>query len=186
MFLAEKDLHVHYQEIDLLHAENRAPAFRKINPLGTLPVLELDDGSHIAETMAICRYFEDLQPMPSLFGRDVRERAIIEMWNRRMEFEILEPIADAFRHRAELFSTRLMQVPQYAGTRRRQAQDHLAWVDDVLADQAFVAGDGFSVADITAFCGIDLGKVSGILINPSQSNLLRWYETVSSRASAKA
>jgi len=121
-----------------------------------------------------------------LFGRDLGERAITEMWNRRMELEILEPTANAFRHRVRLFANRLRQVPQYAEAQRAVAEDHLAWLDHVLANRPFIAGDHFSVADITAFCGVDFGRVSGISVKPDQANLLRWFEAVARRPSARA
>ena len=121
-----------------------------------------------------------------LFGRDLGERAITEMWNRRTELEILEPIANAFRHRVPLFANRLRQVPQYAEAQRAVAEDHLAWLDHVLANRPFIAGDHFSVADITAFCGVDFGRVSGISVKPDQANLLRWFEAVARRPSATA
>jgi glutathione S-transferase len=121
-----------------------------------------------------------------LFGRDLGERAITEMWNRRMELEILEPIANAFRHRVPLFANRLRHDPQYAEVQRTVAEDHLAWLDQVLADRPFIAGDHFSVADITAFCGVDFGRVSGISVKPDQADLLRWFEAVAPRPNARA
>jgi len=186
IFLAEKGIQVPYEEVDIGKAVNRSPEFRKKNPLGTVPVLELDDGTCIAESVAICRYFEELHPNPPLMGVDARDRAIVEMWQRRMEFELLQTIANSFRHRHEFFKGRIAQVPEYAEVSRQNAEKSLAWLDEVLADRPFVAGERCTIADITAFVAVDFGRVSKLRIQPEQKNLTRWYEAVSSRPSAKA
>jgi glutathione S-transferase len=186
IFLAEKDIQVPYEEVDIAKAVNRAPEFRKKNPLAAVPVLELDDDTCISESVAICRYFEELYPDPALFGVGAKGRAIVDMWNRRMEFAVLQPIADAFRQRHEFFEGRLRQVPEYAEAQRLNAEDNLKWLDEELANRPFIAGDWFSIADITALVGIDFGRVSKISIKPEQKNLSRWHAQVSSRHSAKA
>ncbi len=186
VFLAEKGIQVPYEEVDIVKAANRTPEFRKKNPMGTLPVLELDDGTCIAESVAICRYFEELHPNPRLFGAGAKERAMVEMWNRRMEFELFLPITAAFRHRHEFFKGRIPQVPEFGEVMREQSEARLDWLNDELAGRPFIAGEKFSIADITALCAIDFGKVSKIRIKPEQKNLARWYEAVSSRPSAKA
>jgi glutathione S-transferase len=186
VFLAEKGIQVPYQEVDLAKAENRQPEFRTINPLATVPVLELDDGTHIAESVAICRYFEQLHPEPPLFGIGAKECAIVEMWQRRMEFILLGPIADAFRLQHEFFKGRIRQCPEYAGIRREDALERLQWLDSELADRRFVAGGQFTIADITAMVAIDFGRLSSIRIEPDQSNLARWHQEVSTRPSARA
>ena len=185
MFLAEKGIQVPYEEIDIVHAVNRAEDFRKKNSLGTVPVLELDNGTCISESVAICRYFEELQPQPPLFGVGPEGRALVEMWNRRMEFNILQPIADAFRQRHDFFKGRIRQLPEYAQVQRLNAEDALAWLDRELIARRFIAGDGFSIADITAFVAIDFGRVSKIAIKPDQPNLARWHTEVAARPSAK-
>ena len=186
MFLAEKDIQVPYEEVDLVQAVNRAEDFRKKNPLGTVPVLELDNGTCISESVAICLYFEELQPQPPLFGVGAEGRALVEMWNRRMEFNILQPIADAFRQRHDFFKGRIRQLPEYAQVQRLNAEDGLAWLDRELIARRFIAGDGFSIADITAFVAVDFGRVSKIAIKPDQPNLARWHTEVAARPSAKA
>lgn len=186
IFLAEKGIQVPYEEVDIVKAVNRAADFRKKNSLGTVPVLELDDGTCISESVAICRYFEEIQPQPRLFGSDAKERALVEMWNRRMEFNILQPIADAFRQRHDFFKGRIRQVPEYAEVQRLNAEDALAWLDQELGARRFIAGDRFSIADITAVVAIDFGRVSKIAIKPEQQNLARWHAEVSARPSAKA
>jgi glutathione S-transferase len=186
MFLAEKGIEVPYEEIDIVRAVNRREDFRKKNPLSTVPVLELDDGTCISESVAICRYFEELHPKPPLFGTDAKQRALVEMWNRRMEFNILQPIADTFRQRHDFFKGRIRQLPEYAELQRLNAEDGLAWLNQELGTHRFVAGDQFSIADITAVVAIDFGRVSKIAIKPDQPNLARWHAEVSARPSAKA
>lgn len=186
IFLAEKGIQVPYEEVDIVNAVNRAPEFRKKNPLGTVPVLELDDGTCISESVAICRYFEELHPNPPLMGVDGRDRAVVEMWQRRMEFELLQAIANSFRHRHEFFKGRIAQVPEYAEVSRQNAEKSLAWLDEVLADRPFVAGERYTIADITALVAVDFGRVSKLRIQPEQKNLTRWYEAVSARPGAKA
>lgn len=186
IFLAEKGIEVPYQEVDLVKAENRSPEFRQKNPLGVVPVLELDDGTCIAESVAICRYFEERHPEPPLMGTGARDRALVEMWQRRMEFEIFIPIAQVFRNGHPFFAGRIPQVPDWAEVCRKAAEHQLEWLDAVLADRQFIAGDRYTIADITALCGIDFGRVSNIRIQPEQRNVARWYAAVSSRPSAKA
>lgn len=186
VFLAEKGIQVPYEEVDIVKAVNRGPEFLKKNPMAAVPVLELDDGTCIAESVAICRYFEEIYPHPPLFGVDAKDCAIVEMWNRRMEFALLIPIADAFRQRHEFFKGRIRQVPEYAETQRLNAEDNLQWLDGELADRPFIAGERFTIADITAMVAIDFGRVSKIAIKSGQKNLARWHIEVSSRPSAKA
>ena len=186
IFLAEKGLEVPIEQVDIGKAVNRKPDFLAINPMGTVPVLELDNGSHITESVAICRYFEETQQEPPLFGVGAEDRARVEMWQRRMEFEVLLPVAQVFRNSHEFFKGRIEQVPEYGEACRRQAEKRLAWLDGELADREFIAGDQYTIADITALCGIDFGRVSKIGIAPAQKHLARWHEAVSSRASAKA
>jgi glutathione S-transferase len=186
IFLAEKEIRIPYEEVDIVNAVNRGSEFRKKNPLATVPVLELDDGTCISESVSICRYFEELQASPPLFGTGAKDRALVDMWNRRMEFAVLQPIADAFRQRHEFFKGRIRQVPEYADVQRLNAEDGLKWLDEELANRRFVAGDNFTIADITAMVAIDFGRVSKIAIKPEQRNLARWHAEVSSRPSAKA
>lgn len=186
IFLAEKGVDVPYQEVDIVKAENRAPEFRTKNPLGVLPVLELDDGTCIAESVAICRYFEELHPNPPLMGTDAKDRALVEMWQRRMEFEIFIPITQVFRNTHPFFKGRIPQVPEWGEVNRQHAEQQLAWLDEVLAEREFIAGARYTIADITTLCGIDFGRVSNLRIQPEQKHLARWHAAVSNRPSAKA
>ncbi|MGB3551074.1 MAG: glutathione S-transferase [Candidatus Binatus sp.] len=186
VFLAEKGINVPYQQVDLATAQNRKPEFLKINPMGGLPVLELDDGTHIAESVAICRYFEETKPEPRLMGVDAKDKAVVEMWNRRMEFEILMMTAGAFRNTSDFFKGRIPQVKEYGEICRSAALKRLEWLDTVLADREFIAGPRYTIADITALIGIDFGRLTGIKVEDNQKNLARWHHAVSSRPSAKA
>ena len=186
IFLAEKGISVPIVQVDIGKADNRKPEFLAKNPLGGLPVLELDDGRYLAESVAICRYFEERQPKPPLMGVDATDRAFVEMWQRRMESEILNRTTGAFQNTHDFFKGRIPQVPEFGEVCRKHALARLAWLDGELASREFVAGDRYTIADITALCGIDFGRVSGIRIDPALKNLQRWHEAVSARPSAKA
>jgi len=186
VFLAEKGIQVPYEDVDIVTAVNRGPEFRAKNPRGLLPVLELDDGTYISESVAICRYFEEIHPDPPLFGVGAKERAIVEMWNRRMEFDLFLPIADSFRQRHDFFKGRIRQAPEYAEIQRLNAIDNMAWLDRELADRRYMAGDRFTIADITAMIAVDFARVPKITITPEQVNLARWHAEVAARPSAKA
>ena len=186
IFLAEKGIEVPTVDVDIVKAENRQPDFLAKNPLGGVPILELDDGSIITESTAICRYFEEMQPEPPLMGTDAEDRAIVEMWLRRVEFEVVFRIMQAFRNTHDFFKGRITQVPEWGAACNTHAIKQLAWLDGELADKAFVAGDRYTIADITLLIGIDFGRVSNIRIEPEHKNLTRWYGEVSARPSAKA
>jgi len=186
IFLAEKGISVPYVQVNIGTAENRQPAFLAKNPLGTLPVLEFDDGAFLAESVAICRYFEEQKPEPNLMGRDSRERAFIEMWQRRMEFEVLNLTAQSFRNTTEFFKGRIPQNKEYAEVCRNTAIKRFEWLDKELANRPYIAGDRFTIADISAMVGVDFGRLTNIRIQPEQTNLKRWHDSVSSRPSAKA
>ena len=186
IFLAEKGITVPVVPMDIGKAENRQPPFLAKNPLGGLPVLELDDGTCIAESVAICRYFEDTQPQPPLLGEGAKDRALVEMWQRRMELELFRNVTGCFQNTHKFFAGRIPQVPEYGEVCRNAARARLAWLDGALAGRSFLAGERYTIADITALCSIDFGRVVDIRIAPEQKQLQRWHEAVSSRPSAKA
>jgi glutathione S-transferase len=186
IFLAEKGIEVPTVQVDIGKAENRQPEFLAKNPMGGLPVLELDDGTCIAETVAICRYFERSQPEPPLMGVGAQGEALVEMWQRRMEFEVTLPIMQVFRNTHAFFKGRIPQVPEYGEVCRTSALKRLEWLDRELSERSFIAGDAYTIADITALCGIDFGKPTGIRLSPEWKHLARWYEAVSARPSASA
>ena len=186
IFLAEKGIEVPTRQVDIGARESRQPAFLAKNPLGAVPVLELDDGTCIAESVAICRYFEETQPSPPLFGTDARDRALVEMWERRMEFELFRNVTGTFQNTHEFFKGRIEQVPAFGERCRKAGRERLAWLDRELAERSFVAGERFTIADITALCAIDFGRIVDIRIAPEHKHLARWHEAVSARPSAKA
>ena len=186
IFLAEKGIEVPLVQVDIMKNANRTPEFYKKNPSGSIPVLELDDGSCIAESVAICRYFEELQPEPALFGVGARERAIVEMWNRRIELGIFAPVGHVWSHLSEVAKGRGRRIAEFGEIQKRAATDRIPWLDEELEDREFVAGDRFSIADITTLCMIDFARTVDIRIQPDQTNLARWYHSVSGRPSAKA
>jgi glutathione S-transferase len=186
IFAAEKGLTIPTVEVDLNAKENHTPEFRAKNPLGGVPMLELDDGTCIAESVAICRYLEGIKPNPPLMGTDVTDRAVVEMWQRRMEQEIFQPIANVFVHTHEWFKGRRPQVPEYGEACRKHALARMKWLDEVLATRPYVAGDRYTIADITALVGIDWGRVTKTRVPPDCTSLLRWHELVTDRASARA
>ena len=186
MFLAEKGIEVPLVAVDLLSGEHKQPAYRKIAPNSRVPALELDDGTVILESVAICRYFECVQPDPPLMGRGALDQAIVEMWQRRMEFELLIPMAMAFRHTHPLMAQMEDQVPAFGEKQRVIANNRLSTLNRELEDREFIAGKHFTVADITAFATIDFFKLAGFEIAADQLSLRRWFDAVASRPSAKA
>jgi glutathione S-transferase len=186
IFLAEKGIEVPTVQVDIGKRENQEPAFLAKNPMGGVPILELDDGTIIAESVAICRYFEELNPEPPLMGIDSTDRAVVEMWQRRMELEVALPVMMTFRNTHDYLKGRIVQVPEYGEVSRKHALTRFEWLDRELDDREFVAGDRFTIADITLLIGIDFGRVSNIRIDSEYKNLTRWYGEVSSRPSAQA
>ena len=146
IFMAEKGLAIERREVDAAGGANATPEFLRLNPLGTLPVLELDDGSAISESLAICRYLESLNPDPPLMGRTPRQVAHIEMWTLRIDNELSRPIAQAFLHSSSFYRERIAQVPQIATWSRDRALKAMAWLDHELAGRTHIAGEDYSLA----------------------------------------
>jgi glutathione S-transferase len=186
IFMAEKGLSIERREVDAAGGANAMPDFLRLNPLGKLPVLELDDGSAIAESLAICRYLEALHPHPPLMGRTPQTAAHIEMWTLRIDHELSQPIALAFVHSSDFYRGRVEQVPEVAGWARNRALQTMAWLDDELAERSHIAGDDYTLADIVAQCACVLGKAVGLRIPPEKTHLSRWFTLVSVRPTARA
>ncbi len=186
IFMAEKGLSIERREVDAAGGANTTPEFLRLNPLGKLPVLELDDGSAIAESLAICRYLEALHPQPPLMGQTPQVSAQIEMWTLRMDHELSQPIALAFVHSSDFYRGRVEQVPEVAGWARNRALQTMAWLDGELAERSHIAGDDYTLADIVAQCACVLGKAVGLRIPPEMTNLSRWFAQVSARPTARA
>ena len=186
IFLAEKGISVPFEEVDIFKGVNRQPEFLKKNSLGGIPVLELDDGKFLAESVAICRYFELLHPEPALFGKGAFEQANVEMWNRRMELALFAPVGMVWAHSHELTRARIKQIPEMGEQSRKLVEDRYQWLDRELEGKQFIAGSNYSIADITALVVVDFAKFNNITIQAGQQNLARWYQAVSSRPSAAA
>ena len=187
IFLAEKGIEVPYEELDLVKGELKTPEFTQLNWFQRVPVLVLDDGTALAETMAICRYFEETKPEPALFGKGALGRAKVEMWNRRMELGLFLSVTQAFRHLHPAMAQ--LEVPQVAAwgeANKPRAMDIIGFMDRELASRPFIAGDEYSVADITALVAVDFMRPARIQRPAELKNLERWYQDVSARPSAKA
>ena len=187
IFMAEKELEIATVIVDMMAGENRTPEYLAKNSLGKMPVLELDDGTCIAESVAICRYLEELHPAPPLFGRDALERAQVEMWHRRMELEILLPMIAIFVHTAEMWQGRLRQVAEWAEINRANVAAGMAWLDTELDGREYIAGKDYTVADIAAQAAFVMGKAAvGVRIPAELENLNAWWQRVSTRPTARA
>lgn len=187
VFLAEKGVSIAFEQIDINAGDHMQPSFSRLNPMRRVPVLVLDDGAAIAESVAICRYFEETTPEPPLMGRDAREAATVEMWQRRMENELLFAVTQCFRHLHPAMATmERPQVPAWGAACGERAIRLLPVLDDRLKDSAFVAGDEFTIADITALVAIDFMKPAKLAVPDCLDHLARWRGAVQARPSASA
>lgn len=193
IFLAEKGVDAPTETVDLMAGENLKPGYLAVNPAGTVPVLELDDGTRIAESVAICRYFETLHPDPPLMGGDARDRALVEMRHRQVELNGIAPAGDMLRNGSRRFENRALagphpfaQIPELAERGRARMALFFAWLDGVLADSEFVAGQRYTIADIAALVAVDFARWSKAAPEATQGNLAAWYDRVSARPSAGA
>lgn len=187
IFLAEKNIDVPTQSLDIGSLEHLTDEFRVLNPMQRVPVLILDDGTALSESVAICRYFEELHPEPPLMGRTPLEKALIEMWNRRMELNLLAAVAASFRHiHPAMKEMEVPQVPAWGEANKQKVMTLLRWLDEELAGREFIAGDDFTIADITALVSIDFMKPAKLTVPDDHLNLLRWYQAVRERPSAAA
>ena len=185
IFMEEKGIEIPVQEISIMEGEHKQEEYKKISSSSKVPALELDDGTVITESMAICRYLELLHPEPALFGSSKVEQAKIEMESRRIELELMLPIASAFRHtHPAAAALENPQIEEYGIAQRENAINRLDLLDEELGEQKFIAGDDYSVADITALCAIDFGGLAQIEVPSSLVNLSRWLEDMRSRPSS--
>lgn len=194
IFLAEKGIDVPKVEVNTRERQQFSDWFRQVNPYCVIPVLELDDGTRIAESVAICRYFEEIQPQPPLMGRDAKDRAIVEMWNRRAEFGGWVPAGEALRNALPMFADRAIagqpsgvpQIPALVERGKASLDRFFERIDARLAGSRYLAGDAFTIADITAFVAIQTAK--RVEVEPPQScaHVQRWLGEVAARPSAGA
>jgi glutathione S-transferase len=188
VFLAEKGMAMPpLEQVDLAQMQQKSESFTALNPLQAIPVLELDDGTVISESVAICRYFEELHPTPPLFGRDAREKALVEMWNRRLEFGLFANITAIFRHgHPGMAGHEVPQVKEWADANHDKLAANLRFLDKQLARHTFVTGDTYTVADITAQIAVDFMRLPKLPIPDDCADVRRWHALVSARPSAKA
>ena len=185
VFLKEKGLEIPFVDIDLAVLEHKTPNYTALNPFQGVPALELDNGDIIAESIAICRYLEEFYPEVNLFGRTARERAEVEMWQRRLELYLFAPIAQTYRHSHP--SAKVLESPQigeWAEVNRGRALENMAKFDGVLANRPFIAGERFTIADITGLVALDFVRPARIVIPENLTQLKRWKDMLSARPSA--
>ncbi len=187
IFLAEKGIEVPLVSVDMGELGHRSEEITQRNPLQRLPVLELDDGTILTESVAICRYFEELHPTPALFGTGALGKAQVEMWNRRLELNFFFPVAAAFRHiHPAMQDWERPQIPEWGEANKPKAIDFLELMDKELANREFACGDYYSIADITGLVALDFMKLARIAVPENCANVLRWKATISARPSATA
>jgi glutathione S-transferase len=187
VFLAEKGVTVPTEQVELGQLEQRSDAYTAINPMQRVPALVLDDGTVIAESIAICRYFEALNPEPPLFGRGALESALVEMWNRRVELHLLLPVATVFQHLHP--AMKIMVDPQVAAwgeANKPRVTQFLQFLDGELKGRSYIAGEAYTVADITAMIAVDFMRVSKLAVPDDLANVRRWHQAVAARPSAAA
>jgi len=184
IFLKEKSIEIPTQQIDIMGGETRRDAYLKINPLGEVPALELDDGRVLTETMAICRYLEVLHPEVPLLGKTAAEQGFIEMWNRRIELRVFNVIGDVGLHEFPLFADKIKQFPDYAAEQRKEFIRRLEWLDNEISDgRPYIAGESFSVADITLIAAFVICRFANVEIPASLTHINKWEAAMRSRPS---
>jgi len=184
VFLAEKGIEVPTINIDVMAGDTKKPDYLAINSLGEVPVLELDDGQVITESLAICRYFEVQHPEPSLMGTSATEQANIEMWTRRMEQQIFGSVGQIGLHEIPYFAAKLEQMPEYAAAQRRAFPKRLAWLESEISDgRPYIAGDDFSIADITGMAAIMVCGFLNIDIPNEFKHVNTWAASMKARKS---
>jgi glutathione S-transferase len=187
IFLAEKGISLPTEQVDIMKMEHKRPEYAAINPLQRMPSLVLDDGTVITESIAICRYFEALRPEPPLFGVGAKEVAQVEMWNRRCEINFMSNVAAVFRHlHPSMKELEVPQVPEWAEANKPRVTWFLGLLDRELGSREFIAGDRYSVADITALVSVDFMRPAKLEMPEGLGNIKRWHAAVSARPSAGA
>ena len=185
IYLAEKGLSVPLHSVNLLAGGQRSPEFLQRNPFGAVPILELDDGVVIPESLAIIEYLEEQHPRLPLLGADPLDRALVRAWERRCELGVVLQATRRFLHSSPFFASRVVQNPQVIDEAARVLRERLTLIDTQLRDHEWVAGP-FSLADITLLTGIDFAAVSGFTLDPAWLHLSRWYAAMRARPSTAA
>jgi glutathione S-transferase len=187
MFLAEKGIDLAETRVDLLKREHKSPEHRARNSLGQVPTLELDDGATISETVAICRYFEEIHPEPVLFGKTPFDKALVDMWVRRVEFVLTAPVGAYWRHAHPRTATLLTQYRDFGQSNVETYANAQRWLDKELSAKGpFIAGESFTMADICALSTVDFADWIGLPLDAELTNLNAWRDRVAARPSAEA
>jgi glutathione S-transferase len=186
IFLAEKGIELAETPVDLMKREHKSPEHRARNSLGQVPTLELDDGTTISETVAICRYFEEVQPDPPLFGTGPVGKAQVDMWIRRVEFMVMTPVGNFWRHAHPRTAALLTQFKDFGESNRGTYAGAQKWLDRELAGREFLTGDSYSMADICLLTTVDFAQWIGLERDATHANLAAWHARVSARPSARA
>ena len=188
MFMAERGITIPSEKVDLRGGENRQAPYLSKNPSGQTPALELDDGGVIAEITAICEYLDETAPGPSLIGSNAQERAEARMWMRRVDLQIMEPMANGFRfgEGLKLFQNRIRCIPQASDDLKKTAAERLAWLDGLMAGKTYICGSRITMADVLLFCFLDFFNGVGQPLDPGLKNIGTWYAHMKARLSAAA
>jgi glutathione S-transferase len=186
IFLAEKGLTLEHERVPLRERAHKASVFLEKNSLGQVPVLELDDGSFLSESVSICRYLEGLNPQPPLFGVTPKEQATIDMWIRRIELQLMLPIAHIWRHTHPLTAALLTQYKDFGESNRPHVERTYRWLDGELAGRAFIAGEAYSMADIVAVTTVQFGQFIGVSVPDDCGHVQAWLDRIAERPSTAA
>lgn len=190
MFMAERGITgIPLEQIDLPGGENRQPPYLQKNPAGQTPALVLDDGMVLTEITAICEYLDEIGPSGStLIGHTPKERAETRMWTRRIDLNIVEPLANGFRFSQglKMFQSRVHCIPQAADDLKAIAQEKLTWLDGLITGRTFIVGERLTLADILLFCFLDFATQVKQPLNPENRTIAAWYERMKARPSAAA
>ncbi len=186
-FMAEKGVEdIEVIDVDLFKGDHKAPAYLAKFGAANVPALEMDDGTTVTESVAICRYLESLYPEPNMFGRDPKETAIIEMWTRRTELLVAMPLMMAVRHGHPALAALETQIPEIAENGRQTGTRGLKLLDARLAESDFIAADRLTMADILAATAIDFARMARFRPPEDLTHVRRWYHAMMSRPAAQA
>ena len=186
IFAAEKGIALETRDLSIPAREHKSDEFVALNPRGQTPALQLDDGTVIAESVAICRYLEGLHPEPSLFGSSPKEQALIEMWNRRVEMVLMPPVGAVWVHTHKFTSALPGRNLEWGESNRPRVFDALRYFDGALEGREFLASDSYSIADILLLCTVDFAAFVGMAAPDDLTHLHAWHARVSARPSAAA
>ena len=186
IFLAEKGVDLPETPVDMRKREHKSAEFRAKNSMGQLPALELDDGTCISETVAICRYFEETHPEPPMFGRTAIEKALVDQWIRRVEFAVMMPVGNFWRHAHPFTAALLTQFKDFGESNKETYRGAQKYIDRELAGREFLVGDSYTMADICLLSTVDFAEWIGLPVEDEFTNLKAWRERVKARPSADA